>query len=242
MLTSTQPSIRPNPLLSLLTWLLPSCGFKIWALRRLGNSIGADVTVGPILVLSCGRFSIDDGAEISPFNAFRRLANVDIGKNCFVGSWNQITAAADYQKYSDLVGLLRLEEHSVIMNRHYLDCSGQIILRRFSGIGGVKSIFQSHEIDLAEDKTTVGRITLDENAMTGTAVIMLKDSHLPYRSVLAAGSIAVKGKEGIELPSSSLYGGTPAKPIRQLEDFAWWHRDSYMTPVTPFDDEVFRLD
>lgn len=240
-MTSTPPSVRPNAFLSLLIWLLPSCGFKIWALRRLGNNIGVDVTVGPTLVLSCGRFSLDDGATISPFNAFRKLANVRIGKNCFIGSWNQITAARDYQKYSDLVGLLLLEEQSAIMNRHYLDCSGQIILRRYAAIGGVKSIFQSHELDLAEDRTTIGRIILGENALTGTAVLMLKGSHLPDRSILAAGSTAVTGQEGVELPPSSLYGGVPAKPIRPLEDCAWWHRDSYSTLVTPFDDEMFRL-
>lgn len=243
-MTSTRKSKRPNALLSLLIWLLPSCGFKIWALRRLGNNIGADVTIGPTLVLSCGHFSLDDGATISPFNAFRRLANVRIGKNCFIGSWNQITAAAEYQEYSDLVGLLLLEEQSILMNRHYLDCSGQIILRRYSAIGGIRSIFQSHEIDLTEDKTAIGRIILGENAMTGTAVIMLKDSYLPERSVLAAGSIAAKAKEGAELPPSSLYGGIPAKPLRPLEGIAWWHRESrgsYATPVTPFDDEMFRL-
>jgi acetyltransferase-like isoleucine patch superfamily enzyme len=242
MLTSTLPSIRPNPLLSLLIWLLPSCAFKIWALRRLGHSIGASVTIGPILVLGCGRFSLDDGASISPFNAFRKLANVKLGKNCFIGSWNQITAADGYQKYSTLVGLLLLEDQAVIMNRHYLDCSGQIILRRFSAIGGIKSIFQSHELDLAEDNTTIGRIILGEKSMTGTAVIMLKDAYLPERSVLAAGSLAVKPREGVELPTASLYGGIPAKPIRQLDDIAWWHRDSYATLVSPFDDEMFRLD
>ena len=224
-----------------MIWLLPSCGFKIWALRRLGNNIGADVTVGPTLVLSCGRFSLDDGAAISPFNAFRKLAYVKLGKNCFIGSWNQITAAADYQKYSDLVGLLLLEDQAGIMNRHYLDCSGQIILRRYAAIAGIKSIFQSHELDLAEDKTTIGRIILGENALTGTGVRMLKGSCLPDRSILAAGSIAVKAQEGVELPPSSLYGGGPAKPLRTLDDFAWWHRDSYETLVTPFDDEMFRL-
>lgn len=240
-LNSTRPSIRPNAFLSLLVWLLPNCSFKIWALRRLGNNIGADVTVGPNLVLSCGRFSLDDKAAISPFNVFRNLANVKMGKKCFIGSWNQITAAREYQKYSDLVGLLLLEEQAACTNRHYLDCSGQIILRPYAGIGGIRSIFQSHEIDLVENKTTVGRIILGEQAMTGTAVIMLKDSYLPERSVLAAGSIVVKGKEGVELPSSSLYGGVPAKPIRPVGDFAWWRRDSYVTPVTPFDDEMFRL-
>ncbi|MCV7282566.1 hypothetical protein H7J88_23300 [Mycolicibacterium flavescens] len=238
---SSTTSTRPSAFLSLVVWLLPSNGFKMWALRRLGNNIGRDVSIGPTLVLSCGRFSIDDGAVISPFNVFRHLAKVKIGKKCFLGSWNQITAAREYQQYSDLVGLLLLEEQAAMTNRHYLDCSGQIILKAYAGIGGIRSIFQSHEIDLANNRTTVGRIVLGEGAMTGTAVIMLKDSHLPDRSVLAAGSIVVKAKGGTELPSANLYGGVPAKPIRPVSEFAWWHRDSYLTPVTAFDDAMFRL-
>lgn len=240
-MSNTRPSKRPNPVLSLLIWLLPPSRFKNAALRWLGNRIGADVTIGPTLVLSCGRFSVDDGARIAPFNVFRQLATVKVGKKCFIGSWNQITAARDYQNFSDRVGMLLMEEQAAITNRHYLDCSGQVILHAYSGIGGIKSIFQSHEIDLAQNKTTVGRVVIGERAMTGTAVIMLKDSHLPDRSVLAAGSIVVKSKPGIELPTDRLYGGVPAKPIRPVEDAAWWHRESYLTPVTPFDDEVFRL-
>ena len=58
------PDRRPNKWLSLIAWLLPTCGFKRWALRSLGNHIGHDVILGPTLVLNCGRFSIADGAAI----------------------------------------------------------------------------------------------------------------------------------------------------------------------------------
>ena len=72
------PDRRPNNWLSLIAWLLPSCGFKLWALRSLGNHIGQDVTLGPNLVLNCGPFSIADGAEIMNFNIFRRLSSIEL--------------------------------------------------------------------------------------------------------------------------------------------------------------------
>jgi acetyltransferase-like isoleucine patch superfamily enzyme len=233
---------RPNKWLSLIAWLLPSCGFKRWALRYLGNHIGHDVTLGPTLVLNCGRFSLGDGAVIENFNIFKRLSSIELGPNAFIGNFNQFTAAPDHQQYSPLVGKLLMSESAGIMNRHYFDCSGQVILRPFAAALGIKSIFQSHELDLADNTTTPGRIILGKNAMTGTACILLMDSYLPERSVLAAGSLLTRAKQGDNMPVSSLYAGVPARFIREVKDFAWWHRDSLqMAPVTPFDDKKFRL-
>lgn len=231
---------RPNALLSLIVWLLPSSTFKTWALRRLGNTIGKNATLAPNFVLGCGRFELGDDVVIYKLNVFRNVACVRMGQKAMIGSMNQITASPDYQRFSPYVGLLVLEEQGGITNRHYLDCSGQIILRRYAAIGGVKSVFQSHEIDLVDDKTTVGRIVLGEYSISTTSVTMLKDSALPARSVLAAGSLLAKKRDGVEQPESSLYAGVPAKPVAPVSDFAWWNRESHVTAVTAFDDAPFR--
>lgn len=230
---------RPHALLSLIFWLLPSSSFKLRALRRLGNRIGAGVTLRPNLVLGCGPFSLGDRAVVDSFNIFRNLARVEMGPDSYIGSWNQFTAAPDYQRYSDRVGLLSMGAQAIITNRHYLDCSGQMVLRDRAGIGGIKSIFQSHEIDLAANKTTVGVITIGSNAMTGTACTVLKDAYLPDRSVLGAGSLLTKAPSGADLPEQALYAGVPAKFVRAVEGFTWWDRDNYYTPVEPFDDAKF---
>jgi acetyltransferase-like isoleucine patch superfamily enzyme len=242
-LTALQESnVRPNKWISLILWLLPNSSFKTWGLRRLGNHIGDNVKLGPSLVLGCGRFSLGDGAAITNFNSFRNLSSVELGPKAFIGNFNQFTAAPDYQLFSPLVGKFIAGELTIVTNRHYFDCSGQIILRPFAGIGGIRSIFQSHEIDLEDNQTKVGRVVLGENAMTCTACTLLKDSHLPDRSVLAAGSILTKSKDGASPPTSGLYAGAPARFIREVKEFDWWTRDSYNTPVTAFDDAKFRLD
>ncbi|MCG5431641.1 hypothetical protein LV457_04960 [Mycobacterium sp. MYCO198283] len=241
-MTDAPPQKRPNALLSLIVWLLPPSRFKIWALRRLGNTIGERVTLGPTLVLNCGPFEIGDDAVFYLFNTFRNLARVRLGRHAIIGSFNQLTAAPDYQRFSPWVGWLILEEHAALTNRHYVDCSGQVILHPYATIGGIKSIVQSHEIDLVDNKTTLGRVVLGAYAMSGTAVILLKDAYLPERSVLAAGSVVLKRREGAELPTSTLYGGVPAKPLRPVpDDFAWYHRENHVTPATAFDDTQFRL-
>lgn len=235
------PNRRPNKWLSLIAWLLPSCRFKLWALRSLGNYIGRDAVIGPTLVLNCGRFSIADGASISNFNIFRRLSSIELGRKSIIGNFNQFTACADYQRYSPLVGKLTVGELGVITNRHYFDCSGQIILRPFAGVGGIKSIIQSHELDYHTNKTGIGRVVLGRNACTTTGCILLNDSYLPDRSVLAAGSVLPKAKEGNNMPVSGLYGGAPARFIREITEAQWWARDDAYTAAIPFDDKKFRV-
>lgn len=235
------PDHRPNKWLSLIVWLLPSSRVKCWALRRLGNTIGEGVTLGPNLVVGCGPFSVGDGTILLSANVFRNLSSVEIGPKSIIGAYNQFTAQPDYQRYSKYVGKLLMGELTIITNRHYFDCSGQIILRPYAGVGGVRSIFQSHEADLAEDTTKVGRIILDVRSMSGTACVFLKDSHLPERSILAAGSLMAKTKDGVLMPTSTLYAGVPARAVREISDLRWWARESYNTPVVEFDDEQFKL-
>ncbi|MGV0795035.1 acyltransferase [Mycolicibacterium sp. XJ1819] len=234
---ASQP--RPNALLSLFAWLLPSGPFKLWALRKLGNRIGDDVVIGPTLVLGCGPFWIGDHSAIGAGNTFRHLRHVRMAANTGLGNWNYITAQIAYQKFSDYVGIFIVEELSGITSRHYLDCGGQIVLRRNSGVGGLKSILQSHEIDLQKNETTVGQIILEENSMTGTGCILLKGARLPEKSVLAAGSVLIKSRDDALKPCG-LYAGSPAKYVRELKDFAFWDRTVFYTKETKFDDTVFR--
>ena len=173
------PDRRHNKWLSLIAWLLPSCGFKLWALRSLGNHIGHDVVLEPNLVVNCGRFSIADGAVILKFNIFRGLSSIELGPKSYIGYFNYFTAAVDYQRYSPLVGKLMIGESGKVTNRHYVDCSGQVILRPFSAIVGLRCIILSHELDYAENKTEPGRVVLGSNAVTTVGCILLKDSYLP---------------------------------------------------------------
>lgn len=205
----------------------------------MGNHIGRDVALGPNLVLGCGRFSIADGAMIMNFNVFKNLSGIELGTKSAIGNFNQFTAAADYQQFSPLVGRLVIGDWGFIMNRHYLDCSGQVILQPFAAVGGVKSIIQSHELDLARNKTEPGRVVLGRNAVTSTRCILLMDSYLPERSVLAAGSVLSRPKKGTDMPACGLYGGAPARFIREIKDYKFWDRACSDTPPEPFDDKKF---
>jgi acetyltransferase-like isoleucine patch superfamily enzyme len=233
---------RPNPLLSLFAWLLPpNVPFKNWLLRKLGNHIGDGVIIGPTLVLNCGPFWIGDNTYLGLGNTFKSLRHVRLGKNVHIANFNFVTAQSAYQQFSDCVGYLIMEEMAGMTNRHYLDCAGQIVLRRNSGIGGLRSIFQSHEIDVKNNETYAGQIILEPNAMTGTGVLVLMGARLPERSVLAAGSVLTKQRDDAIKPSG-LYAGAPARYVRELTDFKWWDRTESITWPGPFDDSALRAE
>ncbi len=232
---------RPNALLSLIAWLLPASKLKILILRRLGNEIGESTTIGPNLVVGCGRFHIGDGSMIDPFNLFKGLARVEIGSRVRIGRNNQISASRAFQQYSDRVGAFIMRELSLITNRHYVDCAGQVIIERHAAVGGLRTIIQSHEFDLGKSDATVGQVTVGEYAMTGACCVLLKDSYVPPYSVLAAGTVLPKRRPDSEM-KRGLYGGVPAKFIRELPDLEWYNDDEVVRSVKPFNDEVFRLD
>ncbi|MBD0864081.1 hypothetical protein IA539_23230 [Gordonia sp. zg691] len=221
---------RPNKWLSLLVWLLPPSGVKNTLLRVLGNSVGDDVTIGPNLVVGCGFFHIGDRCVISPFNVFRQLAAVQMEKDNFIGRLNQFTAAPSYQKFSDRAGVLSMAEQSAVTNRHYFDCSGRVDMEPYSAVGGTRSILQSHEIDIVENRTTIGTITIGERSLTATACLVLKNARIPAFSLVAAGSVVTASSD--ESPGDAgLYAGAPARWRRELPECKWWYRTSYATPV-----------
>jgi hypothetical protein len=77
--------------------------------------------------------------------------------------------------------------------------------------------------------------------MTGACCLLLKDSHVPPYSVLAAGTVLSKTRDDAEV-KRGLYGGVPAKFIRELPELGWYGDDDVVRDVKPFNDDAFRLD
>lgn len=215
-------------LLAMVVWLLPRSRWKTLLLNALGNEIDTDVTVGPNLVIGCGPFRIGKGVAFGSLNAFRNMAEVVIGAGSFVGNLNTVSAHPDYQKETEWAGRLLLAPESGITSRHYLDCSGEIRIGTFGMVAGVKSVLQSHELDLRRNEATIGRISIGEYAFTATRVVVVKDAHVPPRSVLSAGSVMLRGdtcgKEGV-------FSGNPARFVKDFSDAKWMSRTELNTPV-----------
>lgn len=211
-----------------MVWLLPRSQWKTKLLNLLGNRIACDVTVGPNLVIGCGPFVIGEGVAFGSLNAFRNMAEVRIGAGSFLGNLNSVSAHPDYQHQTDWAGRLILAPQSGITSRHYLDCSGEIRIGRMGMVAGVKSVLQSHELNLRRNEATIGRISIGEYAFTASRVVIVKDAHVPARSVLSAGSVMLRGdtrgQEGV-------FGGNPARFVKEFTDAKWMTRSELNTPV-----------
>ncbi len=221
---------RVLKVLQALVWILPHSGVKIQLLRAFGHTIDKQVVVGPNLVWACSNFDIKSDVVIGPFNVFRDIRSVKFNGNNLIGSWNWFSAARTYQDYEQNAGVLEVGSGSFITSRHYLDCSGRIQIGHMSGIAGVRSIFQTHEIDVRKNVTTIGPIVIGNYCFVSSNCLALKGSILPSESLLAAGSLLTKPTMRQEM-KSGLWAGRPAKNIKELPG-AWFDRKDPHTWVS----------
>lgn len=209
------------------TWLLPASRAKNTLLTRMGNTIAADAHIGPTLVLGCGTFEVGSGANVGLGNIFRRMRSVQIGERCNVGQFNQFTAAPVFQQLFPEAGHFSMAQEAEVTSRHYFDCSGIVHLERRAGVGGLRSIFQSHELDIVRNRTTIGTIIIGEYSLVGASSLVLKNAVIPPKSFVAAGSVVTANVQPGAEPG--LYAGAPASWKRQMPECAWWSRETINT-------------
>lgn len=196
-------------MLEMLCWLLlPPSSFKNRVLGLFGHRIAGTARIGPTVVRNVGRFELGEGTRIGAFNVVRGLGLVRFDDYAAIESWNWISAHPAFQQLDARAGTLFLGYGAKLGSRHYADCSGTIVVREYAAVGGNRCLLQTHEPDFAHKRQTVGRITVGHHSLVGSRAVMLKDSHLPDQSLLAANSTMTRGST----PESKrgLYAGSPA--------------------------------
>lgn len=213
------------------TWLLPPSAVKNSLLNKMGNTIAPDASIGPTVVLGGGTFTIGSGAHVGLGNVFRRMRSVEIGDRCNVGQFNQFTAAPVFQQFFPEAGQFSMADEAEVTSRHYFDCSGIIHLDYRAGVGGLRSIFQSHELDIVNNRTTIGTIIVGKYSLVGASSLVLKNAVIPSKSFVAAGSVVTANVRKDAEPG--LYAGAPASWKRTMPECAWWYRQQIDTmPAT----------
>ena len=164
--------------------------------------------IGPNLVVGVTRFEIGDYACIEPFNAFRGLSLVKIDSHGRIGSWNWISAHPAYQAIDPRAGTVYIGYSAALGSRGYLDCSGTFVVHEYALVGGNRYFIQTHEPDFESEHQTVGRISVGHHSMVASRAVMLKGTHLPKQSLLAANSTMTRSSSPDGKPG--LYAGSPA--------------------------------
>lgn len=196
--------------------------------RALGYRFEKGARIGRSLILAKSVL-LDDNASIGSMNYIGEIDELRIGKNSTIGSLNWITGFSVHNKFALAQGhfqhihdrkcCLILKEESAITSRHYIDCNGGVYIGKFSIIAGCSSQFLTHSIDLRNNRQDAAPIIIGDHVFISTRSTILKGSVMPDKSVLAACSMYSAKND-----QSGLYGGVPAKFIKECEDYKFFSR------------------
>jgi acetyltransferase-like isoleucine patch superfamily enzyme len=195
-----------------------------WPLRRriLNRALGYRLHPASRIGLSFvapRELAMGGGAHIGHLTVCRGLDRVELGRSASIGHLNWITGwSADqgvgpFSYQQDRRSELVLAECAAIASRHIIDCTNAIYIGRFTTIGGWRSQLVTHFIDTKEARQSSSTIRIGEYCYVGTGVVILGGAVLPDYCVLGAHSFLGQALE----ESYRLYGGTPARAIKDLD-------------------------
>ena len=172
------------------------------------------------------RLVMEEHARIGHLTVCKNIDLLHLGEHALIGPLNWITGfpsghARHFAHQPERRPELIVERHAGISSRHFIDCTARVRLGAFSTLAGYRSQLITHSIDLAAGRQSSEPIEIGEYCFVGTEVVVLGGSNLPHHSVLGAKSLLNKKWE----EPYQLYGGVPAKPLRQLpEEMEYFRR------------------
>lgn len=155
-------------------------------------------------------------SRIGHLNVCKGLSLVVLKKYSIIAKGNWITGAPKecnfhFVDQNDRLPQLILEEHVGISSRHIFDCTDSVTIGKFSTVGGFRSQFLTHTIDLKDCRQSSKPIQIGEYCFIGTDCVLLGGSALPDYSILGAKSLLNKQHR----ETYTLYAGVPAKPVKK---------------------------
>ena len=202
-----------------------------WELRRrflesqFGYSIHPTSRIG-LSWICPQRLVMEEHARIGHLTVCKNIDLLHLDEHALIGPLNWITGfpsghARHFAHQPERRPELIVERHAGISSRHFIDCTARVRLGAFSTLAGYRSQLITHSIDLAAGRQSSEPIEIGEYCFVGTEVVVLGGSNLPHHSVLGAKSLLNKKWE----EPYQLYGGVPAKPLRQLpEEMEYFRR------------------
>ena len=214
-----------NQLLMFLSILLPWSARRSLLEKQFGYSIHPTSRIG--LAWICPRrLVMEENSRIGHFTLCKNIDLLHLGANAIIGQLNWITGfpsgnSRHFAHQTDRHPELILEAHAGISSRHLIDCTARVRIGAFATVAGFRSQLVTHSIDLPAGRQSSEPIEIGEYSFVGTEAVVLGGSSLPHHSVLAAKSLLNKKWD----EPYRLYGGVPAKPLKELpQDMEYFRR------------------
>ncbi len=203
-------------LIQIISMLFP------WAIRRqilvrlLKYRISPGAYVGYSIILS-KTVVLHDGSRIGSLTFIKGINKLEIGPSGRLGSLNWVTGfPAENRSYfydqPERNPSLSIGVNASITARHYIDCTDSVTIGDFSVFGGWQSQILTHSLDIKDGRQRSAPVVIGDYCFVGTRTVVLKNSIIPDRSVLAAGSIYNLR----ETRPLGLYSGVPASRVKEL--------------------------
>lgn len=194
----------------LLVGLTPASKLKNLILRLLGMVVPASAKVHPIVLLS-SKLILDENCRLAPLSVFRKIT-LQMGKNSGIGSWNWASSAPKLAHLQpEHAGKLVLGQNSAITMRHYLDCSGGLILGDFVTVAGVRSTFLTHQIDVVMNQQTASPVRIGSYALVSSNCSVVAGATIGEACLVGMGTVVL----GKKYPDGVLLVGNPARVVRE---------------------------
>ena len=205
-----------------------------WAIRRklfneiLGYKIDSKARISSLAWIRPKHLIMAPGTYIGPFTVAINIDLIDMEENAYIGRNNWITGnnvgtSEYFQNCNNRISALLMKNNSSITKHHIIDCTDQIVIGEYATIAGYYSQFLTHGINIINNHQECAAIIIGSYTLIGTGVIILGGAVLPSYSVLGAGSVLIDNYT----KSHMLYGGTPAKPIKDISrDAKYFNRAS----------------
>lgn len=202
-----------------------------WGMRRRVLSLFWNYKIHPTSRISFAwvfpdRLVMGPYSSILALTVVRNLDSLHLGSHSNIGRLNWIYGypreGSSYKADVGRISSLLIGDHVGISHRHILDCTNAITIGSFSQVGGYRTQFLTHSIDLSANMQRSHPITIGRYCFLGTSVVVLGGSQLPDFSVLGAGSMLRSKYEETYM----LYSGVPARPAKALcREYSYFTRE-----------------
>jgi acetyltransferase-like isoleucine patch superfamily enzyme len=190
-------------------------GYKIGKRVRIGFSvidarhceIDHDVTIGHLnLIFRVEKLTIGDHVRIGHLNIIRGGDDVQLGRYSEIIRLNEINSIPDPDVVNEVDPTFCLGKGSIVTTGHKIDFTDRIEIGQRTIIGGRNSSIWTH------NRQKTRPIKIGSFTYIGSEIRMAPGSVIPSRSIVGMGAVVTSQLE----EEGKLFGGVPAKPIKDL--------------------------
>ncbi len=175
--------------------------------RALGHDVARDARIG-FSYIDVDRMVLGPGAFIGHFNAIKQLRSFVVDRGAYVRHLNTFSGA----NYPDWPASVRIGADALIMNRHFIDAGGEVVI-------GARTVFAGRDIQVwSHDRrpTEHGvelmwqRVEVGDDCYVGARSTLLPRASLGAGATLGAASVLTGGEKG---GPGEVLAGNPARVV-----------------------------